>query len=391
MEGELSVRAVVASLAVVLIAVCSWPTVTAVDMRRSVWRGDLAWPQASPAPAETAAQLSAAASAAGTPQAAETAPAASAEAAAAVSFERQPAAGSDMAPPASVAPAPEPQHTAAPVPVPALSDVPDAMAAAAERAQPSLAQEDGWLGPRAGLHLPIAQVCAALAEAARAEDIPVPFFARLIWAESSFRPNLVSRAGAQGIAQFMPGTADEVGLDNPFDPLQALPASAKFLASLLRHFGNLGLAAAAYNAGARRITDWLALRGKLPTETRNYVRKITGHEPEAWTVRKPIEMAAHLPERAPCEGVAGLSRTRAAERVDVEVEAPVAKLIAEARSAAAKAMKARAARLASAKAAKASGSAETAVKPGSGRKRLQARGKPAGGKQRYATAAGRRG
>ena len=70
----------------------------------------------------------------------------------------------------------------------------------------------------------------------------------------------MTRSGqrAQGIAQFMPGTADERGLLDPFNPVQALPKSAEFLAELRSEFGNLGLAAAAYNAGPRRVRDWLA-------------------------------------------------------------------------------------------------------------------------------------
>src|SRR5205814_6611619 len=63
----------------------------------------------------------------------------------------------------------------------------------------------------------------------------------------------VSPKGAEGIAQFMPGTAAERGLANPFDPEQAIPHAARFLAELKRRFGNLGMAAAAYNAGPARV------------------------------------------------------------------------------------------------------------------------------------------
>ena len=89
------------------------------------------------------------------------------------------------------------------------------------------------------------------------------FFARVIWQESRFRADAVgpvTRSGkrAHGIAQFMPGTAAERNLLDPFDPIQALPKSAEFLRDLRREFGNLGLAAAAYNAGPRRVREWLA-------------------------------------------------------------------------------------------------------------------------------------
>ena len=59
----------------------------------------------------------------------------------------------------------------------------------------------------------------------------------------------------------MPGTANERGLLDPFNPVQALPKSAEFLSELRDQFGNLGLAAAAYNAGPRRVQEWLAGTG----------------------------------------------------------------------------------------------------------------------------------
>jgi soluble lytic murein transglycosylase-like protein len=79
--------------------------------------------------------------------------------------------------------------------------------------------------------------------------------------------------GAQGIAQFMPGTAQERGLADPFDPEQAIPAAASLLRDLSQRFGNLGLAAAAYNGGPNRVSAWLAGNGSLPAETQDYVRK----------------------------------------------------------------------------------------------------------------------
>jgi hypothetical protein len=87
---------------------------------------------------------------------------------------------------------------------------------------------------------------------------------------------------AQGIAQFMPYTAEERGLLDPFDPVAALPKSAEFLRELRDTFGNLGLAAAAYNAGPRRLRDWLDGRGTLPGETQRYVRAITGLTVDDW-------------------------------------------------------------------------------------------------------------
>jgi len=125
-------------------------------------------------------------------------------------------------------------------------------------------------------------VCRLIELAARTQNLPVGFLTRLIWQESSFRPNTISSAGAQGIAQFMPKTADERGLANPFDPEEAIPKSADLLADLKQRFGNLGLAAAAYNAGPARVANWLAGHGNLPAETRDYVLTITRRPVEDW-------------------------------------------------------------------------------------------------------------
>jgi soluble lytic murein transglycosylase-like protein len=130
-------------------------------------------------------------------------------------------------------------------------------------------------------------ICLMVEAAARDSDLPLEFFARVIWQESRFQVDIegpVTRSGqrAQGIAQFMPGTASERRLLDPFDPVQALPKSAEFLAELRVQFGNLGLAAAAYNAGPRRVQEWLAGSGHMPQETRHYVAAITGSTVEEW-------------------------------------------------------------------------------------------------------------
>lgn len=130
-------------------------------------------------------------------------------------------------------------------------------------------------------------ICLIVEAAARDANLPLEFFARVIWQESRFQADAVgpmTRSGehAQGIAQFMPGTASERGLLNPFNPVQALPKSAEFLNELRNQFGNLGLAAAAYNAGPRRVQEWLAGTGGMPEQTRNYVYAITGTSVDAW-------------------------------------------------------------------------------------------------------------
>jgi hypothetical protein len=142
-------------------------------------------------------------------------------------------------------------------------------------------------------------MCLMVESAARSNNLPVEFFARVIWQESRFQSDAVgpmTRSGqrAQGIAQFMPGTASERRLLDPFDPVQALPKSAEFLNELRNQFGNLGLAAAAYNAGPRRVQDWLAGTGGMPQETRNYVVAITGSTVDDWAAAsngKPAERA----------------------------------------------------------------------------------------------------
>lgn len=132
------------------------------------------------------------------------------------------------------------------------------------------------------------EICRALAQAATDNDLPEEFFARLIWQESRFDSKAVSPAGAQGIAQFMPQTAATRGLTNAFEPLQALRESASYLRELRATFrGNLGLAAAAYNAGPAQVEAWLAGRRRLPNETLSYVLIITGHTAQTWASQPP--------------------------------------------------------------------------------------------------------
>jgi membrane-bound lytic murein transglycosylase MltF len=138
-------------------------------------------------------------------------------------------------------------------------------------------------------------LCLMLESAATANGLPLPFLARVIWRESHFNPKAVgpvTRSGlrAQGIAQFMPYTAAEQGLIDPFDPVQALPQAATFLRQLRDEFGNLGLAAAAYNAGPARVKGWLVGGRTMPDETRSYVQAITGRSVDEWAKAGPVEM-----------------------------------------------------------------------------------------------------
>ena len=108
-------------------------------------------------------------------------------------------------------------------------------------------------------------VCRALEQSAAENALPVEFFARVIWQESRFDARAVSAKGAEGIAQFMPRTASWHGLADPFDPIASLQHSAAYLRELLNRFGNLGLAAAAYNAGP---STGQRLANKPPTVAR---------------------------------------------------------------------------------------------------------------------------
>ncbi len=137
-------------------------------------------------------------------------------------------------------------------------------------------------------------VCLLLESAAHANGLPVEFFVRLIWRESRFRPTAIgplTRSGkhALGIAQFMPATAAERNLLDPFNPIEALPKAAEFLKELRDQFGNLGLAAAAYNAGPGRVRAWMAGTASMPAQTRAYVAAVTGNSVDQWAAGRDLE------------------------------------------------------------------------------------------------------
>jgi hypothetical protein len=166
------------------------------------------------------------------------------------------------------------------------------------------------------------EICGSVLAETRKHDIPAAFFIRLLYLESGFRPGAISSSGALGIAQFTPETAADRRLDNPFDPLQAIPASARMLRDLHRKFGNLGLAAAAYNGGPKRVQDWLANKTPLPQETQNYVKVITGRPVEMWTVAESGSPALKLPQAAPCQETAGLLAWDGPDRIPLPPDNP---------------------------------------------------------------------
>jgi soluble lytic murein transglycosylase-like protein len=119
-----------------------------------------------------------------------------------------------------------------------------------------------------------AAYAAPLARAAQRWNVSATLLAAQLYAESGFNPFATSPAGAQGIAQFMPGTAAGLGLDDPFDAGQAIDAQAHLMRDLLRRFAAVPLALAAYNAGPGPV----AACGCVPDypETRAYVARIIG-------------------------------------------------------------------------------------------------------------------
>ena len=135
--------------------------------------------------------------------------------------------------------------------------------------------------------LPVDSLCNVINTAASENDLPPEFLTRLIWQESRFNALAQSSAGARGVAQFMPKTASGRGLLDPFEPTKALFESAAYLRELRQTFGNLGLAAAAYNVGPGHLSTWIAGQSQLPQETIGYVEIVTGHSVSEWRSAKP--------------------------------------------------------------------------------------------------------
>src|SRR5215207_5395629 len=139
-------------------------------------------------------------------------------------------------------------------------------------------------GTTRAMAMPPEAFAPLIKQAAAEHGLDEGMFTRQLAQESSFNPNAVSRAGAVGVAQFMPGTAQRFGI-NPRDPAQAIPAAARYVAENRKLLGNDGLALAGYNWGESNVQRWLssgADPSRVPAETRDYVQKITGRPIEAW-------------------------------------------------------------------------------------------------------------
>ncbi len=120
------------------------------------------------------------------------------------------------------------------------------------------------------------QYAAIIQKASATYGVPEKLIAAVIKQESNFNPSVVSHAGAQGLMQLMPQTAQYLGVTNAFDPEQNIMAGAKYLRQMLDKFNNdPTLALAAYNAGASRVTKY----GGIPPfkETQNYVKKVMNY------------------------------------------------------------------------------------------------------------------
>ena len=141
----------------------------------------------------------------------------------------------------------------------------------------------------------LSDICRIIETEAVGNALDPNFFARLVWRESLFDAGAISPAGAQGIAQFMPETARLRGLADPFNPVEALRASARYLSDLSARYGNIGLAAAAYNGGEARAEKFIAAEGGLAPETRAYVSAITGFSAENWRDTPPAAVDLALP------------------------------------------------------------------------------------------------
>jgi soluble lytic murein transglycosylase-like protein len=119
-----------------------------------------------------------------------------------------------------------------------------------------------------------ARYAAPIARAAQRFNVSAALLAAQLYAESNFNPFARSRAGALGIAQFMPGTARAYGVSNPFDAEQSIDGQARLMRDLLRRFGSVPLALAAYNAGPAPVSACMCVP-PYP-ETRGYVARILG-------------------------------------------------------------------------------------------------------------------
>ena len=136
------------------------------------------------------------------------------------------------------------------------------------------------------------QIDAAIEQAAARHNVDANLVRSVVKVESNFNPNAVSRKGAMGLMQLMPGTARSLHVRNPVDPEQNVDAGVRHLKTLLESYGgDIKLSLAAYNAGAGAV----ARSSGVPrfAETQNYVRRITslyygGSDPASHILGNPV-------------------------------------------------------------------------------------------------------
>lgn len=112
-----------------------------------------------------------------------------------------------------------------------------------------------------------------IGKASRTYDIPPALIKAVIHAESNFVNDAISHKGAQGLMQLMPGTADEIGVNDPFDPRSNILGGSKLLRRYLNEFRSLKKSLIAYNAGP----EWVRKRKRIPKETRAYIRRVINY------------------------------------------------------------------------------------------------------------------
>ncbi|MGN0342512.1 MAG: lytic transglycosylase domain-containing protein [Roseburia sp.] len=125
-----------------------------------------------------------------------------------------------------------------------------------------------------------AELASIFQEAADTYDVPVELLTAMAKQESNFRADATSAAGAMGIMQLMPATAEALGCENPYDARENIMAGAKYISQLLQKYdGDTSLALAAYNAGSGNVAKY----GGIPpfAETQNYVQKVLGYMGQA--------------------------------------------------------------------------------------------------------------
>lgn len=137
---------------------------------------------------------------------------------------------------------------------------------------------------------------AVFEEAARLYDVPAALLKAIGKAESNFNADVVSSAGAMGVMQLMPSTAEALGVEDPFDARSNIMGGAKYISDKLKEYdGDVELALASYNAGSGNVAKY----GGVPPfkETQNYIRKIKEYMGMDITTGKTIERRADMPKK----------------------------------------------------------------------------------------------